>query len=211
MPTIILTDPFMHHYAGSVFQLSDAIGYSGWDEDDRVRDRQPCHDKRIYHLPDNGKGITTELPVDYTFLCPERILMDLDLKSGPCRVTSISKSLEKLVNDPYYISPVPLGKGKILYQNSEKYDKNILHFDVQIDDLPDTAMIKNSISNEIKTTTLTSGSSELSFDDFDPGFYEIDLFKSKILIHHFTMIKCYPMVVKITRFRSRYQISSTVW
>ncbi len=212
MPTIVLTDPFIHHYAGSVFQLSDAIGDSGWDDDDRVRDRQPCHDKRVYHLPDNGKGIETELPLDFTFQCPEKILENVDLKSGPCRITSISKSLEKPKDDPYYIHPLPLGKGKILYQDSERYSKNKLFFDIQNEHLLDTVIIKNRVNNDIKSFIISSGDSVvLSFDDFGPGFYDIDLLQSKNIIHSLTMIKCYPLVVKTTKIRSQYQITKTIW
>lgn len=114
MPIIVLTHPFLLHYAGSIFELSDTIGDSGWDEDDRVRDRQPCYDKRVYSLPDNGKGVSIELPVEYTRLCPPKILNEIDLKSGPCRITSVSEGLEKQQNDPWFADPLPMGRGKLL-------------------------------------------------------------------------------------------------
>jgi hypothetical protein len=212
MPAIVLTEPFIRHYEGSVFIVSDAIGVFGWDDDDRVRDRQPCNDNRFYNLPDNGKGVATELPLDYTFICPEKILTSSDIKSGPCRITSVSKSLEKSINDPYFVSPLPLGKGKILYMDSEKYMKNILIFELNDEELPDTVVIRNRINSEIKTLNLFPGKSALlSFDDFDPGFYEIDLLKSNLRVHYLTLIKCFPLMVKTSGFGSNYQISKTIW
>ncbi|MGB4960908.1 MAG: hypothetical protein WBO36_15610 [Saprospiraceae bacterium] len=212
MPTIVLSEPFIRHYAGSIFVVSDAIGVSGWDDDDRVREKQPCYDQRVYHLPDDGKGTPTELPLPYTFDCPEHIFNSVDVKSGPCRITSISKSLEKAVNDPYYTSPVPLGKGKILYMDSEKYAKNTLNFDLSTDERPDKAVVKNRVTEGLTTIHIKEGvSNMLNFDDFEPGFYEINLFKSGLIIHHFTMIKCFPLVVAHTGIRSQYSISNTIW
>jgi len=63
MPVIILTEPYMRHYTGSVFAVSDAIGVSAWDDDDRAREKQSCFDQRVYFLPDDGKGMPAELPV----------------------------------------------------------------------------------------------------------------------------------------------------
>ncbi len=74
MPVIILIEPLIRQYIGSVFLLRDSIGISGWDEDDRIRDRQPCFDQRVYYLPDNGKGIPVALPLPCTLNCPNLFL-----------------------------------------------------------------------------------------------------------------------------------------
>ena len=212
MPVIILTEPFIRHYAGSVFTVSDAIGVSGWDDDDRTREKQSCYDQRVYFLPDDGKGTPAELPLPYTFVCPENIFSNVDIHSGPCRITSVSKSLEKPNNDPYYASPLPLGKGKITYLDTEKYVKNALFFDLNNEELMDIAIIKNSVTAEVKNHNIKSGEPLLLiFDDFEPGFYAIDLFKSKLLVHQFTLIKCFPLVVALTDIRSKYHILKTIW
>ncbi|MBK8517218.1 MAG: hypothetical protein IPL55_13330 [Saprospiraceae bacterium] len=212
MPTIVLSEPFIRHFAGSVFTVSDAIGVSGWDDDDRVREKQSCYDQRVYYLPDDGKGAPAELPLPSTFDCPENILSSVDVKSGPCRITSVSKSLGKAIDDPYYVSPLPLGKGKILYQDSEKYVKNTLYFDLNSEEKPDTALVKNKVS-EVLTNIIINADVPpiLNFDNYEAGFYEISLLRSNFVIHHFTMIKCFPLVVSQTDVRSKYRISQTIW
>ena len=212
MPVIVLSEPFIRHYAGSVFKVSDAIGVSGWDDDDRVREKQSCYDQRVYFLPDDGKGTPTELPLPYTFYCPEYILAGIDLKSGPCRVTSVSKGLEKNIDDPYYAEPIPLGKGKIRYSDSEKYAKNVLTIDLGNEDQPDTALIKNSITGEIQyVNCVESLPVILSFEEFEPGFFEVSLLKSSQKIHYFTLIKCFPLGVQLTDIRGKFNIIQTIW
>ncbi len=212
MPIIILTEPFIRHYAGSVFKVSDAIGVSGWDDDDRVREKQSCYDQRFYFLPDNGKGTPAELPLPYAFDCPENILAGINLKSGPCRITSVSKGLEKNIGDPYYAEPLPLGKGKIMYSDSEKYAKNVLTFDLGNEEQPDTALINNRVTGEIQSVNRIAGHPAiLSFEEFEPGFFEVSLLKSTQKIHHFTLIKCFPMVVQLTDIRGKYNITKTIW
>ena len=212
MPIIILTHPFIRHYKGSVFQVSDAIGHSDWDEDDRVRDRQPCYDNRVYELPDNGKGMVAELPLEYTVICPDHLLVDVDLKSGPCRITSVSEGLKKTSNDPFYNDPLPLGFGKIWYKSSQNRHNNVLLFDQHLEEKPDTAVIKNHLTHEIVSVILDGYKAmELSLVDFDPGFYAISLMKFNQLLHHFTIIKCFPLVIETTEIRSQYLISKALW
>ncbi len=212
MPVIILSEPFIRHHTGTVFKVSDAIGVSGWDDDIRLREKQSCFDQRVYFLPDDGKGTHAELPLPYTFMCPENIFNNVDVKSGPCRITSVSKSLEKAINDPYYASPLPLGKGKITYLDTAKYVKNGLLLDLDYEVFPDKAIIKNRVTGDIMSVNIQSHSkNHLMFDYFEPGFYEIALLKSSQNIHHFTMIKCFPLVVAVTDIRSKYNISPTLW
>lgn len=125
MPRIILTMPFLFHYAGSVFDLSDRIGVLNWDPDERVREKLSYQNNRYFELPDNGKGQETKLPLNYTIFCPENLLSEMDLNSGPCRITSVSKELEA-EEDPWYASDVPKGRGKVLMNDSELYRNNLL-------------------------------------------------------------------------------------
>lgn len=212
MPVIILTEPFIRHYAGSVFSVSDAIGISGWDEDDRVRDRQPCYDQRVYNLPDNGKGIPVELPVPYTLDCPEYIFEHIDIKSGPCRVTSVSESLEDHQNDPFYASPLPKGKGKILLHDSALFTKNMLKTTITSGQLPNKIVIHNLVENKI-TNIVLDFSPEITFDfsDFDPGFYKVEIFNYTTLLHYFTVIKCFPLVIFYDYATRKYRTEKTLW
>ena len=177
MPTIILTEPFIRHYAGSVFYLDDAIGISGWDEDDRVRDRQPCHDNRVYTLPDNGKGIACELPIDYTVVCPEKLLGNVDLKSGPCRITSVSEGLERHKNDPWFADPLPMGRGRLLLKNALTCPKNMVVSDGSIHLQLTKVIIDDLLFQESKTIEYGfSNEFQLDFSDFAPGFFRVALF-----------------------------------
>lgn len=212
MPIIILVEPFIRHYTGSIFQLNDAIGDSGWDEDIRVRDRQPCHDKRVYNLPDNGKGIGCELPIDYTVLCPEDVFKDEDLKSGPCRITSVSEGLEKQNNDPWYAEPLPLGRGKLLLKDACHYEKNVVENEDIIHPGITRLMITNLVSNETMTITNTiQDKLRLDLSSFNPGFYNIALYYDADVRHFFTIMKCFPMVVKFADYSNKYLISRTLW
>ncbi|MBK9256508.1 MAG: hypothetical protein IPM42_13555 [Saprospiraceae bacterium] len=212
MPKIILTQPFIRHYAGSVFLLSDAVGYSGWDEDDRVRDRQPCHDKRVYTLPDNGKGLLTELPVSYTIICPENIFNNQDLKSGPCRITSVSKSLETQQNDPYDAYPLPLGKGKVLLNNSHQYSKNLITADISPDNPFNKSVIHNLVTEEREDIVYNFPNGfQLDFSNLDPGFYKVDILYNTTLLHYFTVIKNFPLVVQFEKNTWKFKTSQTLW
>ncbi len=212
MPAIILTEPFIRHYAGSIFYLDDAVGVSGWDEDDRIRDRQPCHDKRVYALPDNGKGVATELPIDYSILCPEKLLENADLKSGPCRITSVSEGLQKQHNDPWFADPLPMGRGRLLLKNSVTCPKNIVVSDGSINLMTTKAIIDDLLSQESKTITYGFPDGfQLDFSDFEPGFFRVALFNDTDLQHSFTLIKCFPIIVKFTGKINKYAIAQTLW
>jgi hypothetical protein len=212
MPVIILTEPFMRHYAGSVFRVSDAIGYSGWDDDDRVRDRQPCFDQRVYHLPDDGKGNAAELSLESTLLCPENLLINEDLKGGPCRITSVSEGLATKHNDPFYASPLPMGRGKVLLQDSAKYTKNIITADIPEDKPYNKVVIKNQVTEvtEVVLYDFQDGF-VLDFSEWQPGFYRVDIFYNTTLIHTFTVMKCFPLVVFYESRTRKYRTEKTLW
>lgn len=92
-----------------------------------MRDRQPCYDQRVYNLPDNGKGIPVELPVPYTLDCPEYIFESVNIKRGPCRVTSVSEGLDDHQNDPFMHHHCPKEKEKYCFMIalfSQKYAEN---------------------------------------------------------------------------------------
>lgn len=211
MPIVILNQPFIRHYAGSVFDLSDAIGYSDWDEDIRIRDRMPCIDHRIYHLPDNGKGIYAELPVEYTYECPKDLFKGENIKSGPCRITSVSKDL-KAKDDPFYAEPLPKGKGKIVYDENTTVAKNKLLIDVIELPEPDKVKIINLVNNEEWLLNVeVMEKLTIDFSEFNPGFYNIIFYKRVEEIYSFTMIKCYPFVVTYDSELKKYTTSPTLW
>lgn len=76
MPRIFITQPFLHHCAGTIFDLSDEIGIAGWSEGDMINNELRNYsfaksDKihfeftaynlgfYIIHLKKNGSSIIT--------------------------------------------------------------------------------------------------------------------------------------------------------
>ena len=195
MPLIALKEPFIRHYAGSVFFLPQPIFSSKWDEDAGITDRMNYSGEMIYSLPDNGKGIYSELPVKYPLDCPMEIFTNTDIKSGPCRITSVSNDLAD-TPDPFYADPMPKGMGKILYDENSPIPKNVITLNLAQNVKPDKVKIFNSVNLctmelEIKGTDKYV----MDFSTYDPGFYSVSFFLFEKLIYSFTLIKCYPLVV----------------
>ncbi len=82
MPRIVLRTPFIHHYAGSVFDLERSTVTPNWEFEDR------SSPPRTYFLPDNGKGLGVDLPMSDKGICLPSIFVGVDLTTGPCRITS---------------------------------------------------------------------------------------------------------------------------
>jgi hypothetical protein len=207
MPVIFLNQPFMFHHAGSVFDLPkerivlDESGEGTNYEKGFVRDK-------YYPLPDSGRGEEAELSLFYTSPCPEYLYYNVGLKSGPCRITSVSTNLEKTDNDPYYADPLPLGRGRVLVGDSPNYVKNMIRFDTDQDNSPDHLVFINRITDlsiEVKYDQLYNA------ETLAPGFYRCELFKKGQLLHHFTMIKCFPIVVTHQKNHHYYDVSTALW
>lgn len=86
MPVIILKNPFIRHYAGSVFDVEESTNNPNWEYAEKISP------KRTYFLPDNGRGYATELDISDTILCPNTLFEGVDLMTGPCRMTSAKAS-----------------------------------------------------------------------------------------------------------------------
>lgn len=209
MVKIVLTQPFIHHYQGSVFELAEATSYAGWDEDERVRDRIHLHDKKVFDLPDDGRGHAAQLPVHMTKPCPQSFLDEIDIKSGPCRITFVSIGLENK-DDPYYTYPTPEGKGKVLLKDNGPYNKNSIFIDLKKNEMPESAVIINAVSG-VKTCVLMGTDSALDFSSFYPGFYQVNLIKENKMIHQFNMIKCFPVVVTFNDDEEGFFTTKTIW
>ena len=89
MPRIVLRTPFIHHYAGSVFDLERSTVTPNWEFEDR------SSPPRTYFLPDNGKGLGVDLPMSDTGICLPSIFVGVDLTTGPCRITSARTMLTR--------------------------------------------------------------------------------------------------------------------
>ncbi|MBK7812777.1 MAG: hypothetical protein IPI50_16380 [Saprospiraceae bacterium] len=211
MPRIILTMPFLFHYAGSVFDLSDRIGVLNWDPDERVREKLSYQNNRYFELPDNGKGQETKLPLNYTIFCPENLLSEMDLNSGPCRITSVSKELEA-EEDPWYASDVPKGRGKVLMNDSELYRNNLLFINNEQKLNPDEVILENRMLQQ-QSPIHFEIEKEIKFDfsSHPPGFYTITAFENKQFIFSFTLIKCFPIVINYNSKKQSFDTIKTIW
>lgn len=210
MPRIILTQPFMRHYAGSVFELSDQISMLNWDDDERVRDKINFFHNQAYELPDDGKGKSTLLSLQKTMICPEHVFELSNIKCGPWRITSVSKGLEE-VDELYYSTFFPGGKGKVLLKDSDDYPKNILRINLQNELQYDQVTVKNrSDGQEIDIHVDMTYGFELDGSPLHPGFYLVDLILDGQVLDSFTAIKCFPLVVHLDKY-SGITISKTLW
>jgi len=211
MPRVILTMPFLFHYAGSVFDLSDRIGVLHWDPDERVREKLSYQNNRYFELPDNGKGQATKLPLNYTIFCPENLLSQLDLNSGPCRITSVSKELEAK-DDPWYASEVPKGRGKVLMNDSKQYRNNLLTIINEQNFNPDEVILENRMLQQ-QSPIHFEKDKEIKFDFSlnPPGFYSITAFEKKQILFSFTFIKCFPIVINYNSAKQSFDTIKTIW
>lgn len=213
MKRIFLTAPFIRHYEGSVFELPEAIGISGWDEDERVREKQSCIDKRHYSLPDDGKGKPAELPVSDTKLCPENIFEKTDLKSGPCRITSVTEGLRVHKNDPMYALPLPLGMGHLRLGDSCGYARNIITVEIPAGQIcPDKIVLHNRIDEQIAGVYYDFRKHvSIDLSDLPSGFYSGAMYHSMKLLHSFTVMKCFPLVVIYDQATQKIKLEKSLW
>lgn len=120
---IYLTQPYIKHYAGTVFCLGKPIGISGWEEDERLREKLNFSDKRTYILPDTGKGMSGQLEKSMTKEVPQLLKNYFSLQNGVWRITS----MKHIVNGNEKIYDV-VPDGKLPFQlivNSEKGVKDL--------------------------------------------------------------------------------------
>jgi hypothetical protein len=208
MPVVFLNQPFMFHHAGSVFDLSPKRVASDRDGSDMNNEKMSPRDKWYYPLPDSGKGEEAQLSLFYTTICPESLYKNIDLKSGPCRITSVSTCLQKTDNDPYYAHPLPLGRGRVLVGDSPNYLKNMIRLDVDAKNSPDQLIFINRISG---LPLEVEYDQRYNAEMLAPGFYRCELFRKGQLLHYFTMIKCFPIVVTYQKNNHSYDVSTPLW
>lgn len=211
MPRIVLTEPFMRHYEGSVFEVSYKLEIMDWDPDIRVREKMNFLHKRAYLLPDDGKGNSTLLHTQKTVHCPEHIFENVNLNYGPCRITSISEGIE-ILNDPYFSNSVVQKELELILNDSSLYPKNLLDFKFGQNLSSYTLILKNKIKDiEIYHAIGSESKIRLDFSIFPPGFYTIEIKLQDHTSHSITLIKCFPLVVHYDAVRSTFFTEKTIW
>lgn len=210
MPRVILLRPFIRHYAGTVFELPDDIGISGWPEDERLREKQNFSDKRTYALPDAGNGQPAELLLSDTILCPADIFDGMDLTTGPCRITSVSRELEDPALDRPAAGNLPEGMGKVRLMVEGAPAKNKIMVSWPGAELS-AAVFSRPEAQAIPSVGWNAAEKTLDFSGCRPGFYLVRLSDAKQGVHEFTLIKCFPLVVNVEERGRRFTTQATVW
>lgn len=194
---IILTEPFMKHYAGTIFDLGAPAGISGWHPDERVREKQSYIDQRTYNLPDDGKGLETELPLYYTVPFSDILLRDCDVNSGPCRITSVTAfdiHGQPVKNKDY---PIPDGAFPAFLTVNQYGKKQVLRLLVESENIPALANITDKKTNsQIRQIPLDKSENVIYLDNLSPGFYELEASFGPKKILTFTFIKLFPFYIQ---------------
>ena len=206
MPRIILKNPFIRHYAGSVFDLEENPGFSDAYDDIRVRDRISFAGKRTYILPDAGKGIGAELSVVDTFLCPPEIFEGVDLTSGPCRITSAK-------TDAQPDAAWQLTIEKALLSDFQNREKQRISIDVPTNaPLPQRVQLFDRKLNQIlRDGVAPDRLIHIDNDQLNPGFYEVRVLCKNQTTHILTFIKCFPLVVTMDARSGTFTTIKTIF
>ncbi|NUQ26492.1 MAG: hypothetical protein HUU34_21300 [Saprospiraceae bacterium] len=203
---IVLTEPFVRHPAGLVFELDEATGVSGWDDDERVRDRQNFSDKRVYFLPDGGNGGSYELPSHMTAPCPPEVFVGVDLRTGPCRITGAWTA--------------PGGDETSASPSNLKYDAKLLRInDINAQGIEMTLERKQAeiiLVDVLRSETLrrfeaAGNPFQLDFSELPPGFYKITIHLHKGPTHYLQFIKAFPYIVEFQGNMGSYQLHRTLY
>lgn len=198
---IVLTQPFVRHPAGLVFEVNAAQGTSGWDDDERLRERLNFSDKRTYHLPDGGNGMAYDLSAQMTKLCPSGIFENVDLCSGPCRATGAT--------DGHTGNASPL-----------KYSSKLLEIkglaaqalEIPVDDLP-TQPVKMVLKDTLRDAVLHEFSAREIVDcsQLSPGFYQLEIRLAGDSWLDVRFIKSFPLLVFFDGNSGRFSLQKTLY
>ena len=198
---VVLTEPFMKYPAGTVFELDALQGVSGWDPDERVREKLSFSDKRNYSLPDTGRGVPTTLPASATTPCPPEVFQNTDITTGPCRVTAVGAGALLREQDVSLVSQNgrnAQGLQIALPAAAPRPDRYEL-WDVLRD-----------VRSDAQYITSAQSSLDLDFSALVPGFYRLDVYASKGIEFSIRFIKSFPLLVTISQ-HGRYTVQTTLY
>lgn len=203
----------MRHYAGSVFDLDDTTGVSGWDPDERVRERQSFSDKRTYTLPDAGNGLEVALPVSDTVVCPPEIFEGMDLRSGPCRVTAAQTGIGAGMKGEDIPPTARLSKDHAVLIALKGIENQGIEVAlpqgspqprcIEIVDRRDGRILIARPEKEHRFL--------IDLSDAMPGFYHIRITCKRDFVHLISVLKCFPLVVNYDTRTGDWETIQTIW
>ncbi|MBK8954100.1 MAG: hypothetical protein IPM34_00900 [Saprospiraceae bacterium] len=206
MPLIYLRHAIVKHYAGSVFELQE--GFQNEEAHPILTEKMTA--RRYYNLPDDGKGSAMKLYLSDTVPCPEDFFVQCDLRSGPCRVTSLSIQ-NKGSNGPEAQNFFPPDFIKLSeFAGTEKQI-------IRIKSAPVAKSLRNFKLFDRKTGRLLedgyleSEPVQFNLSPYLPGFYKLTAFSADNSVCTITVIKCYPLVVQEDLITHQISALKTVW
>ena len=202
---VVLTEPYVRHAAGHVFELDAATGISGWEEDERLRERLNFSNKQTYFLPDGGNGAAYELSVSATRPCPPEVFEGIDLRTGPCRVTgSTFRSANETEAQPSDI--------KYQAQLFEINGLNAQGIAITLEEKPSKIVLTDVLRDEtLREIPADSHSLVLNFADLLPGFYQLIMTMSDDSVHDVRVFKAFPLLVIFPDRSGRFSTQKTMY
>lgn len=189
MPFIALTQPFIKHYQGSIFNLN--LPQIAFEENETYDITRPTITNIGYLLPDDGKGKECWLPKWCTKEINVDLNPDLSLCCGPCRITSVSDTLRGEI-DYFWTDPLPMGMGKLEYLSTSLKSKYGVKYDAfQEEDLNSIKVV--DMLHRVLVYQHRQTSKIMDFSDLNAGFYRVSLLRGEEERHYFTLIKCFPL------------------
>ncbi|MCC6461623.1 MAG: hypothetical protein IT260_14205 [Saprospiraceae bacterium] len=185
---VVLLVPFVRHYAGSVFDLYESLEPDGWDDDDRGREKISFH-QRSFRLPDNGKGAPTNLSKSDTMPCPPRLFEGLDLRTGPCRITSMQPLAGGSIDAQLSDIGAHSGQGVLLRLDAGAKAP----FRITLTDTREKQDLGNFEKHENPAL--------LDLSQLEPGFYRLTIEDRKGAGAVVQLLKCFPLVALLEEGR----------
>lgn len=199
---IVLTEPFIKHPAGLVFELNAATGFSGWDDDERVRERMSFANKGIYYLPDGGNGLPYDLSINATAPCPEDVFANENLQSGPCRITRAAYQREGATNDMW-------NAGFSLIEMKGATAQGIKFPLASFSPPPFQLQLFDALRGiAIRDCPLADS---IDCSDLPPGFYQLRIGFQRGEPFYIHFIKSFPLLVLFSDNNSRYTVQKTLY
>ncbi len=203
---VVLLEPFIRHAAGHVFELHANTTVSGWDEDDRARERLNLSGKSAYFLPDGGNGRGAELRVNMTKSCPPEVFEGVDLRSGPCRVTGSTFGADA---NPAMAEVSPLKyQARLLEING----LNAQGIEIELERQPRKIVLNDALRSEtLHPVSAESSHLTLDFSSLLPGFYQLVITTAEGAFYFVQVFKAFPLLVIFEGRSERFSTQKTLY
>lgn len=208
---VCLTEPFMKHYAGTLFSLGKLVCRTEMDEHPINTEKQSSGQQAVYRLPDNGRGPAVELPESSTICLPASMTGDMPVFEGPCRITSLECYLQQPNQPTTSTYPVPDGSWPVKLTHSSKGIKTVFEFD----SLPGQARYAINIEDRQTSEVVFSLQQTGENGRFDagflkPGFYRMTLDAGSFCLVSLTFIRLFPFYAQPDG-RGGLHFLKTIW